>query len=309
MAISWGSLCKKNGEIAYDQYFNGFAAQDAVHVYSVTKSIVSSLIGIAIEKGYIQSVHQKVLDFFPEYKIRPGTNTIQDVTIENLLTMTAPYRCEAEPYEAFFSSGNWVEFALDLLGGEKPAGEFLYSPIVGTHILGGILTRAAGRPVLDFAVEYLFEPLGIPTPGNVVFHTAEEQLAWYQQGKYPRGWVADEQGINTAGWGLTLRPEDLVKIGQLYLDGGAWGGRQLLPADWVSASTGAHARWGALSYGYLWWVIDEAEHSFAALGDGGNALYINGEKKLVIVITALMGEGDADPIEWIRAHIEPIFEV
>ncbi len=103
--------------------------------------------------------------------------TIQGVTLKNLLTMTASYKYESEPYEEFFASDNWVKAALDLLGGEKPTGKFMYSAIIGTHILSGILVKATGQPVLDFAMEYLFTPLGINVPRNVVLGNKEEHIA------------------------------------------------------------------------------------------------------------------------------------
>ncbi len=89
------------------------------------------------------------------------------------------------------------------------------------------------------------------------------------------GWVVDSQGINTASWGLFLTPVDMAKIGQLYLYGGMWNGEQIVPAGWIDESTNEHSRWGELSYGYLWWIIDDKEHIYAALGDGGNVIYVN----------------------------------
>ncbi|MGL6217591.1 MAG: serine hydrolase domain-containing protein, partial [Lacrimispora sphenoides] len=148
-----GILVQKNGIKLYENYFNGYTADNAVHVFSVTKSVFSALIGIAIDKGFIKSADQKVLDFFPDYAVKSGEKTIQGITLKNLLTMTAPYKYKSEPYEEFFASDNWVDAALDLLGGEKHTGEFMYSPIIGTHILSGILVKATGQPVLDFAAE------------------------------------------------------------------------------------------------------------------------------------------------------------
>ncbi len=302
-----GIIVQKNGIRLYENYFNGYTAENALHVYSVTKSIFSVLIGIAIDKGHIKSVDQKVLDFFPDYTVKTGEKTIQCVTIKNLLTMTAPYKYTFEPYEEYFASENWVKASLDFLGGEKPAGEFMYTPIIGTHILSGILVKATGQPVLDFAAENLFLPLGINVPHNVVLRNKEEHMA-FAQGKNTSGWVVDPQGINTASWGLNLTPVDMAKIGQLYLNGGIWAGKQILSAGWVDESTKEHSRWDKLSYGYLWWIINDNEHAYAAMGDGGNVIYVNTKKQMVISIASLFMPDAKDRIELILEHIEPLFE-
>lgn len=306
-----GLVVYKGGAPVYQGCFNGFTSGDAVHVYSVTKSIVSALVGIAIHKGYIKSVQQKVLEFFPGYVAAPGETLAQTITVQNLLTMTAPYKYETEPYESFFTSSNWVNFALDLLGDPKHTGEFLYSALVGVHILAGILVKATGKPLLDFARENLFSPLGICVEENIVFHNAEEQLAWYGIAKHKNGWVVDPQGINTAGWGLTLTAADMAKFGQLYLNGGVWNGKQIVPASWVNESTAEHSRWLEMNlpYGYLWWLIDKEDRAYAAMGDGGNVIYINPKKQMVVSTASLFMPDAKDRIELIKRYIEPIFEV
>ena len=302
-----GIVVQKNGETLYENYFNGYTADNTLHVYSVTKSVFSALLGIAIDKGYIKSVDQKVLDFFPDYTVAESEETIQRVTIKDMLTMTAPYKYKAEPYEAFFTSENWMKFALDLLGGESQIGEFLYSGIVGTHILSGVLAKATGRPILEFATEHLFSPMGIRVPRNVTLRTKEEHIA-IMADKNTSGWAIDPQGINPAGWGLFLTPVDMAKIGRLYLDNGMWNGKQIVPAWWVSESTKEHSRWGELSYGYLWWIIDNKRHAYAAMGDGGNVIYIDTQKQMVISIASLFVPDAKDRIGLIMEHIVPIFE-
>lgn len=105
-----------------------------------------------------------------------------------------------------------------------------------------------------------------------------------------------------------MTPEDMTKIGQLYLDGGRWQGKQLVPADWIANSTKESSRWDKLLYGYLWWIIDDQAHSFAALGDGGNAIYVNNENGMVIAIASLLVPDARDRIELIKTMIEPAFE-
>lgn len=304
-----GIVVQKNGMILYENYFHGYTADNNLHVFSVTKSVFSALIGIAINKGHIKNIDQKVLEFFPDYTIPESEETIQRVTIRDMLTMTAPYKYEAEPYEAFFMSKNWMKFALDLLGGKGKIGDFLYSGIVGTHILSGILVKATGMAVLDFAAENLFSPLGINVPRNVVLRTKEEHIA-LMNNKSTSGWAVDPQGINPAGWGLFLTPINMAKIGQLYLNGGIWNGKQIISAEWIDESTKEQSRWQEMSlpYGYLWWIIDGKERAYAAMGDGGNIIYVNTKKKMVVSIASLFMPDAADRIELIKEYIEPIFE-
>lgn len=301
-----GIVIQKNGINLYENYFNGYTADNAIHVASVTKSVFSVLIGIAIDKGYIKSVDEKVLDFFSDYTVKTGEKTIQDITIKNLLTMTAPYKYKTEPYEKFFTSQNPIQDALDLLGGDGAVGEFNYSAIGGTHILSGVLVKATGQPVLDFATKSLFSPLGINVPHNVVLRNKEEHIA-VMNDKNTSGWVVDPQGINTASWGLLLTPTYMAKIGQLYLDGGMWNGKQIVSAEWIAESTMEHSRcvqWGNLAYGYLWWIIDG--NSYAALGDGGNVIYVNVKKKMVISIASLFMSDAKDRVGLIKEYIEPM---
>ena len=302
-----GILVLKNGKTEYERYFNNYTPDTAVHVFSVTKSIFSVLIGIAIDQGYIRSIDQKVLAFFPDYAVKRGEKTMQHVSLRDLLTMTAPFKYKSAPYTKYFTSGSWVKAALDLLGGKGEIGQFRYTPLIGPDILSGIVTCATGRSALDFAKENLFSPLGIDVTENLTFQTKEEQLD-IMKNHHSRNWVADPQGINTAGWGLFLSPADMAKIGQLYLNHGAWSGKQIVSGAWIDESTTVHSRWNELAYGYLWWVIDENEHSFAALGDGGNAIYVNPAKNIVIAIASLFKPLAKDRIELIKTYIEPMLD-
>lgn len=300
-----GITVQKSGMKLYENYFNGYTADSAFHVFSVTKSIISALIGIAIDKGYIGSLDQNVLDFFPDYTPKRGEKTAQRVTIRDMLTMTTPFKYKSAPYTKYFTSESWVKSALDLLGGKGEIGQFRYTPLIGPDILSGILTSVTGQSALKFAHENLFSPLGINITQNVVFHSKEEQLSFIKD-HHKSGWVADPQGINTAGWGLVITPEDMVKIGQLYLNNGIWDGNQIISAEWTAESTKVHSRWDELklSYGYLWWIIDG--DSYAALGDGGNVIYVNPAGNLVVAIASLFKPTAKDRIELIKKYIEPI---
>ena len=305
-----GIIVQKKGETIYEDYFNECTVNSTFHVFSVTKSIISILIGIAIYKGYIKSINQKVLDFFPEYAVKIGEKTIQNVTLKEMMTMTAPYKYKSEPYAEYFASDNWVNSALDLLGGKGKIGEFRYTPVIGPDILTGILVKATGQSVLDFATKYLFSPLGITIGSNVLFHNEEEQLAFYKA-KNISGWVVDRAGVNTAGWGLNLTAAAMATLGQLYLDDGIWKGKQIISSTWISESTKEQSKCKQLklSYGYLWWIIDDKEHIYAALGDGGNVIYVNAKKKIVISIASLYIPSAKDRIKLIKEYIEPMLEI
>lgn len=301
-----GIIIRKDGAVSYEKYFKGCTANSRVHIYSVTKSIISILIGIALDKGYIKNMEEKVLDYFPEYEVKRREKKIQNITLRDMLTMTAPYKYRFfAPYIKYFTSSDWVKFSLDLLGGRGKIGEFRYAPLIGPDILSGILVKATGQSVLDFATENLFEPLGIKVESNLLFESKEEQLA-FNQSTDMSGWVTDPMGIHAAGWGLTLTPMDMAKIGQLYLNGGMWEGKRIVSSKWVEDSTREHSRWKKenLSYGYLWWVNEDG---YAAMGDGGNVIYVNTKKKLVVSMAALFVPRAGDRIELIKKYMEPGF--
>lgn len=151
-------------------------------------------------------------------------------------------------------------------------------------------------------------PLEISVDKSIYFQSKEEQLDFYKA-KGTNGWVADPNGTNTAGWGLSLTTMDMAKLGQLYLNEGYWNGRQIISGKWVAESTQVQSIWKArhLKYGYLWWLIDEAEHSYTALGDGGNAIYVNPEARIVGAVSSLFVPGVKDRIDFIKGEIEPLF--
>ena len=160
--------------------------------------------------------------------------------------------------------------------------------------------------MLDFAAEHLFAPLGITVKGSVTLENEEAHYA-FMNARDVSGWVMDSKGIHAAGWGLTLTARDMAKIGQLYLDGGKWEGKQIVSAQWIAESTREHSRWEELNlpYGYLWWIADE--NAFAAMGDSGNTIYVNREKKLVIAIASLFKENTGDRMDFIKECVEPMF--
>lgn len=301
-----GMVILKDGKTEYENYFNNCDAASKLHIYSVTKSIISILIGIAIDKGYIKSIDEKVLSFFPEYQVKKGETTIQQITLQHLMTMTAPYQYRIAPYTKYFTSEDWVTFSLNLLGGKGKIGKFQYTPLIGPDILSGILQKTTGQTVFAFARENLFLPLGIQVDKNIIFETKEEQIA-FNKATNMSGWVADPTGINTAGWGLTLSPMDMAKIGQLYLDHGLFHGTQIVSSHWIDESTTEHSRWGKLPYGYLWWIIEDNNFSaFCALGDGGNVICCIPEKNIVIAITSLFVLKAKDRIQLIKDIIYPL---
>lgn len=303
-----GIVIQRNGKLVYEKYFNECSAGSPVHIFSVTKSIISLLIGIAIDKKCIKGVDEKVVDFFPEYAAENEEMSSLHVTIKDLLTMTAPYKHTTELYGDYFSSYSWVKYSLDSLDVEDAAKVFRYTPIIGPDILSGILVRATGQSVFDFAADHLFGPLGIHVENILFFSNTEEQLAFYTA-RDISGWVAAPDGVNSAGWSLTLSCRDMAQIGQLYLNKGMWKDQRIVSSQWIDESTIEHSRWRKLNraYGYLWWLLDDGE--YAAMGDGGNVIYVNQKKDMVISIASYFVENAKDRIQFIKEYIEPLFEV
>lgn len=302
-----GMVVLKNGKAVYENYFGGCTEESRIHVFSVTKSVVSLLIGIALDKGCLDSIDQRVLEFYPEYTVKRGEKTIRHITIQDMLTMTAPYKYKSTPYTKYFTSPDWVKFSLDVLGGKGEIGAFRYAPLVGPDILTGILAKVTGRSVLDFAREDLFAPLGITVERSITFHSKEEQMAFYKATDMSV-WAADPNGVNAGGWGLTLSPMDMAKIGELIRGGGVYSGRRIVSEKWVRESTSEHSRWTEqdLPYGYLWWVLEQ-EHGCAAVGDGGNIIYIDPDRAMVVAIASRFKPAAKDRIEFIRKYVVPAF--
>lgn len=302
-----GLIISKNHKIEYSNYFNGYDENDSIHIASITKSIVSILIGIALDKGFIESLDQNILDFFPDYIPKRNNQIISEITIRNLLTMTTPYKYKSEPYTKVYSSDDWNKTILDLIGGKKSSMDFRYST-VGTHLLSGILCKATGMSLNDFACEYLFNPLNITKPNNILLPDKTAYMSFIKNGG-ESGWVIDPKGFNTSGWGLMLRPLDMLKIGELMLSKGIDNNIQIVSEQYIRNATSPQSTWAEfqLDYGYLWWIIDH--NRYAAIGDGGNIIFIDIKNEIVVVIASTFKPRPKDRIRLIIDCIYPILEV
>lgn len=299
----------KDNEKVYSDCWNNYKEDDAVHVMSATKSIIALLIGIAIDKGQIGSVDDKVLDYFPEYKTKRGEKTIFDVTIKHLLTMRAPYKCKGDPWTRVCSSDNWTYASLDFLGGRKGlTDEFNYQTVC-LHILSGILYKTSNMKTVDYANKYLFEPLGIKKHINYYAETAEEHKA-FTIGKTPKDniWFCDPDGLGTPGYGLCMSASDMAKIGLLCLNNGSYDGKQIVSSKWIKEMTKPRVveskYFRGMEYGYLWWIIDHEKNIYAAIGNSGNVIYINESNNFVCGITGYFKPTVFDRVDFIREYLD-----
>ncbi|OFD45832.1 6-aminohexanoate-dimer hydrolase [Bacillus mycoides] len=271
-----GMLVMQKGNVTFENYYNGYGPDDTFHVASVTKTIISALIGICVDKGYIKSVDQKVIEFSPEY------NSISsEITVRHLLTMTAPYPFAdwQEPLEELCTQKDWVQYTLNRIGHGGEVGHFKYSS-AGAHLLSAIITSVTGKSAREFANEYLFQPIGMREIPNYNMKAFGFHDLF---GKDVKGWVHDPNGISAGGWGLTLTARDMAKFGRLYLNKGIYGGKQILSKSWIKESTAMNPN----RYGYLWWLREEdGIYSYCAMGDGGNVICCIPEKELVVAIAS-----------------------
>ena len=300
----------KDGKIVYRDRWNGYKDDDCTHIMSATKSIMALLVGIAVDRGEIRSIEDKVLDYFPEYPVKRGEKTIYDVTIRHLLTMRAPYKGKGDPWSKVCASENWTYSSLDFLGGRKGlTDEFQYQTVC-LHILSGLLHRATGMRTVDYANQYLFEPLGIRPHENYYAKSAEEHKQ-FTIGKTPKGhiWFADRDGLGTPGYGLCMSAEDMAKIGLLCLNHGRCGDRQILSAQWIEDMTrpctveSDHFR--GMDYGYLWWIIDREKPIYAAIGNSGNVIYVDPTQNLTVAVASYFKPTIFDRVDFIQNGIVP----
>lgn len=278
-----GLLVARNGTIVMEAYFGAYH-RGARHVlYSCTKSFVSTLVGIAIDQGKLAGVDVPVLSLFPGQSFANTDARKQAMTLEHLLTMTTGLQWAEgdDEYRAMYMSADWVRHVLDRPMVEEPGLRFNYHS-GASHVLSAALQQATGSRTLDLARQSLFEPLGIRD------YT----------------WETGSQGVAIGGWGLSLTPRDMARLGQLYLDGGVWQGRRIVSADWVRRATTAHvAGPDNLGYGYQWWT-HPALGAYMARGRGGQLIFVVPAQRLVIVFTAT-NESDARFFALIEQHILP----
>jgi CubicO group peptidase (beta-lactamase class C family) len=268
-------LIVRHGALVTEAYFQPYSPETEHTIESLTKSILGTLVGIAIDQGKLESADQKLVDFFPERTIANLDNRKKNITIANLLALDTGLDCSdfAPPASEMWESPDWVQFMLDLPMKNDPGKQWSYCT-GAVHLLSAILQKATGQDPRLFANEHLFKPLGIPAVPV-------------------EAWMADPQGLSFGGAGLYLTPRDVAKYALLYLTGGQWEGRQIVSRAWVETSTRPHAyagndpNFGAMprDYGYLWSLFPAAGF-YSALGMGGQHIHIVPEQDLAVVITA-----------------------
>ena len=267
-------LIARNGQLIGEQYYGRCTTQNAVNVRSVTKSVVSALVGIAMREGYIKSVDEPIHTWLPEYDDPQAKSPHRTLTLRHLLTMSAGLGWieNTGGLKRLYHSPDWAQFALALPVIGLPGQQFNYNTTL-THLTSIILTRASGMSTLALAERTLFGPLGIPAPR----------------------WKTDPQGYSIGGTDLYLTPRQMLTLGQLYLQRGQWGNQQLVPQEWVNESTHEQIAlnrpgfWNPAytAYGYYWWLRQYKGYAAAvASGYAGQHIIVVPALNLVVVTTA-----------------------
>ncbi len=279
LLVSW------RGELVLEQYFNGTRASRPANVKSVSKSLISALVGIALERGLIERVDQPIAAFFPDAFTALADAAKRGITVEDLLTMRAGLEStSSRNYGSWVRSKNWVRYALARPLLSQPGTEMDYST-GNTHVLSAILTRVARKSTRQFAQDVLAGPLGF---------TLSE-------------WPRDPQGVYFGGNDMLLTPRQMLAFGELYLNRGVVKGRQIVPAAWVEASFVARARshWSDQLYGYGWWIRDvSGRRLYFAWGYGGQFIFVVPDLQLVVVTTSSTATDDQR-----RGHRRTVQEV
>lgn len=279
-------LIIKDNHVVLDVGFYPFQNNYAHDLASVTKSITSLLIGIAIDREFIKNENEPIYHYFPEYPIE--NDTLKAVTIKDLLNMSSGLQCSWNDGEKelnqMVKSADWVEFMFSLPFDTIPGQKFSYCS-GNFYLLAEILQRATKMTCLDFADQYLFKPLDF--------------------GK--SYWEENDRGVNQ-GWGdLHITIYDLAKIGCLVLNNGHWNGKQIVPEQWISKINPLYEIHNTESYGYGWWLDSENPDEIQAMGRGGQRLFILRDAQTVVAtFGGGFDAGDLDNIalESIAAHRE-----
>jgi CubicO group peptidase (beta-lactamase class C family) len=269
-------LILRHGQVVFELYYPPFSPQEKHLVFSVSKSFISALIGIAIQEGKIQNIDNKVIDFFPDRQIANLDARKKAIRIRDLLNMTSGL---TQNDMSMVDSADWAQFSLDQPMNADPGTSFDYTS-ENAQLLSAILQKATGKTALAYAQEHLFAPLGIKD--------------FY--------WADDPSGTTIGGFGLMLTTREMASFGYLYLQGGKWNGQQVVPAEWVRASSQSQipseqlCPGGGCELGYsnLWW---QTRYSSAAEGYGGENIIVVPAKDLVVVFTAGVAANEMEKVE------------
>ena len=278
-------LVSRHGELVLERYFHGTRAASSANVKSASKSVISALVGIAIERKLLPGVEAPIAPYFPELTAVSADARKRKITIEDLLTMRSGLTDTNQAYGAWVRSPNWVHYLL-AHSLQAPPGSRMDYNTGNTHLLSAILTKVSGSDTWSFAQKALAGPLGISMPK----------------------WPQDPQGIYFGGNDMLLTPRQMLKFGELYLHRGREGVRQIVPAAWVNESFVPRAqsqRSGQL-YGYGWWIAELAGHETAfAWGFGGQYIFVVPSLDTVVVTTSSVEPG-GDRREYRRGLFEMV---
>ena len=267
-------LILRDGQITFEQYYKDTGSEDQRISWSMAKSVLSALFGTLVAEGKFPNLDAQVIDFVPSLK----GSAYEGVSIRDVLTMSSGVHFD-EDYMKFSSDinrmgrvlalgGSMDGFAASLKTRDTAPGSHMHYVSVDTHVLGMVIQGATGRDPVDLMEERIIAPMGLESSPVM---------------------LTDGEGTGFVLGGLNLRTRDYARIGQMFLQGGFWNGRQIVPADWVAASTSHQAADGA-GYGYQWWVPkDNADFGkdYMAQGIYGQFIYINPARKVVIAVNAV----------------------
>ncbi|MCZ8512511.1 serine hydrolase [Paenibacillus filicis] len=267
----------RNGYLVAEAYSSGYQADTIQELHSATKSVTSSLVGMAVAEKKLKDLNQKVSDYFPEIASDPKK---ANMTVEHLLYMASGLDWNNNGEQSsleLMGSPDWMKYILSKPSRAEPGTVFHYSN-GDAHLMSGIMQKATGQTLYDYAKPRLFEPLGI---------TASD-------------WKKDPQGYSIGAWSLMLTPRDMAKLGFLYMNHGVWDGRAVVPEQWIDASWEKRAPQkfndGTQGgYGYYWWMKQLApdtasaqwkQEVYFAAGSGGQRIFIVPGLKMIVAVTA-----------------------
>jgi len=265
-------LIARHGRLVLDAYYAPYSANIPHAVNSTTKSIVATLIAMLHADGVLDSLDHRILDYFPDRDFAIADDRKKAITVQHLLNMTSGLAWDEGLGEHWRSltelkrSRDWVRFILDRPMANQP-GETFYYNSGNSHLLSALITRLTGKPAEDFARSRLFGPLGITN----------------------YSWPRDPLGQSYGGWGLSLKPRDMAKIGYLYLRHGRWGDKELLPPQWIETVSHATVNMNLpadrdLRYANQFWALPD-KHVFMTSGYQCQVIMVLPDLDIVVVTT------------------------